>query len=228
MSKRLDLTGQRFGRLVVLKPASKKGKHTYWDCQCSCGNIKSISTSHLRSGHSKSCGCSLRKEVTGQRFGRLKVLGFDHKSKKGAYWKCQCDCGNIKITKGGDLRSGGVTSCGCLWFRSSGEAAFNSYFYNCKRNAKQRNYNFSLSKKEVRKINQQNCHYCGVTPQSIQKGNNSDYIYNGIDRVDNSKGYVGGNVVACCAKCNRMKMAMPQKDFLAHVERIHKHQHNSK
>lgn len=52
-----DLTGQRFGKLVALEKAPSRNKHTYWLCQCDCGNKKEIQTSHLTSGASKSCGC---------------------------------------------------------------------------------------------------------------------------------------------------------------------------
>lgn len=58
MPKTLDITGQRFGKLVALeKVASRSGK-TYWLCQCDCGNQKEIQTAHLTSGATKSCGCN--------------------------------------------------------------------------------------------------------------------------------------------------------------------------
>lgn len=64
MGRFVDLTGQRFGRLVVLERASN-GKHgdIVYRCKCDCGTIKEVTATHLRSGASKSCGC-LRKEVT--------------------------------------------------------------------------------------------------------------------------------------------------------------------
>lgn len=57
MPKALDLTGKRFGRLIVLKRAENKGKKTYWLCQCDCGNLKEVQTGHLASGRIQSCGC---------------------------------------------------------------------------------------------------------------------------------------------------------------------------
>ena len=54
-------------------------------------------------------------DLTGQKFHKLYVIGLDHKDGHGiAYWKCQCDCGNIISVRGGNLRSGVVKSCGCL------------------------------------------------------------------------------------------------------------------
>lgn len=56
MGKIIDLTGQRFGRLVVIKQDTTS-KRTKWICECDCGKIKSIQATHLRSGASTSCGC---------------------------------------------------------------------------------------------------------------------------------------------------------------------------
>lgn len=54
-----------------------------------------------------------RIDLTGQRFNRLTVLRFDHTGRNGSYWLCRCDCGAEKVLPGFNLRSGGVTSCGC-------------------------------------------------------------------------------------------------------------------
>lgn len=67
----MDLTGQRFGRLLVEKagepyiPPKQKGKHRRWVCLCDCGDSKLIRESSLTSGYSNSCGC-LAKEVAGK------------------------------------------------------------------------------------------------------------------------------------------------------------------
>lgn len=55
--KKLDLTGQRFGKLTVIGPAKNIGKRTAWRCQCDCGGEAVVKTCHLRSGHTMSCGC---------------------------------------------------------------------------------------------------------------------------------------------------------------------------
>lgn len=59
MSKFIDLTGQRFGRLLVLEraPSNKEGKAMF-TCKCDCGNIVYVLGKNLRNQHSKSCGCS--------------------------------------------------------------------------------------------------------------------------------------------------------------------------
>lgn len=120
MGKALDLTGQRFGRLIVIeRDFSKKG--VYWICQCECGNIKSIASRHLRSGATLSCGCLQRQrtheknliDLTNQKFGRWTVIDRDY-TKKDTAWICQCECGNIKSVNSKNLREGKSTSCGCL------------------------------------------------------------------------------------------------------------------
>lgn len=59
-----DLTGLQFGDLTVISLALReKGKRKYYRCQCSCGNIKDISASHLVTGASRSCGCKVRERT---------------------------------------------------------------------------------------------------------------------------------------------------------------------
>lgn len=57
MRKAMDLTGQRFGRLVAEKRDYSYTKAAYWVCVCDCGNKKTVQSCHLRSGAIKSCGC---------------------------------------------------------------------------------------------------------------------------------------------------------------------------
>ena len=56
-TKKLDLTGQRYGKLTVLEPAPNIGTKTAWLCRCDCGQETVVRTYHLRSGHTVSCGC---------------------------------------------------------------------------------------------------------------------------------------------------------------------------
>ena len=127
----IDLTNQRFGRLLVLYKTDKRSGHNIvWHCKCDCGNEKDIDGGSLRQGKTKSCGClqkekasktgqqykdnliyNTRKDITDQYFGRLKALEYNEKLKK---WKCQCDCGNIAYVRLNDLESGNTKSCGCL------------------------------------------------------------------------------------------------------------------
>lgn len=121
--ERIDLTGQKFDRLTVIKifPKDDKYKRKFWLCKCECGNEKIIPTGSLRNGLTRSCGCLFkdkglkdRNNLTGQKFNKLSVLGFSHIVKGGnSAWLCKCDCGNEKIIIGYGLKNGTTKSCGC-------------------------------------------------------------------------------------------------------------------
>ena len=119
-----DLTGQRFGRLVALKPAEKrKSGYVMWECKCDCGNTIITIGSNLRNGSKLSCGC-LQKEraatratidITGQRFGELVALGpTEERRWNQVVWECRCDCGKTTYATSTDLVNGSTKSCGCL------------------------------------------------------------------------------------------------------------------
>lgn len=57
MSARHDLTGRRFGRLIVIESAGRKGKSWLWVCLCNCGGKKNVRTDHLLREATRSCGC---------------------------------------------------------------------------------------------------------------------------------------------------------------------------
>ena len=57
-TKKLDLIGQRYGRLTVLRPAGNLGVKTSWVCRCDCGREIAVRTNSLRSSHTVSCGCT--------------------------------------------------------------------------------------------------------------------------------------------------------------------------
>ena len=57
MPKELDITGQRFGKLVALNKEPSRNKKTYWKFKCDCGREKIIQTGHVINGTIQSCGC---------------------------------------------------------------------------------------------------------------------------------------------------------------------------
>lgn len=127
MSKRKDLTGQQFGRWTVLsldEEKTKEKKHSYWICQCKCGNVKTVDGNSLTAGRTQSCGCLQREktsiDITGQRFGKLVALyktdsHYDKNNIARTYWHCKCDCGNECDVPTNSLRHGDTQSCGCLY-----------------------------------------------------------------------------------------------------------------
>lgn len=156
-------------------------------------------------------------DITNQRFGKL--VAIEYVGNRG--WLCRCDCGNTKIATGSNLRKGATKSCGCLHKVTArqngmanalpdGESSFNGLYYGYIKRAKKKNIIFSLDRDSFRELTKQNCYYCGIEPQQainvrgLNRGGTA-YIYNGIDRVDNEKGYEIGNVVSCCKECNNKK-----------------------
>lgn len=137
MGKMIDLINQRFGKLVVIENMGKlDNRRYYWKCQCDCGTIVIKEGSKLRSGNTKSCGCSqhdglkqYNKRQTDQslipvntKFGKLTVLEaigykpqYTGATKNRMWYKCKCDCGNIHEANGNQLKNGNIISCGfCL------------------------------------------------------------------------------------------------------------------
>lgn len=186
------------------------------------------------------CNKNLAHNLEGNRFGRLVAIkrNFDlqkTRKSKSAIWTCLCDCGNTKdVIASALVKENGTRSCGCLGRELSsvrcrelkalpnGEASKNEAYGIYKRRAKLRNYTFELTFRDFIKETQKPCYYCGQEPSNCVKSKtgNGDYVYSGIDRIDNSKGYILGNCVPCCGKCNLMKMHLGFDEFISHVERI--------
>jgi hypothetical protein len=117
---KINLEGMKFNRLTVIGPAGTDGRQDrLWEWKCDCGGTTFATTSDLRHGHKKSCGCLKRvshaKDITGQRFGMLTVMKRAGTNKyRKALWKCKCDCGRTTVVSSVDLVTGNTKSCGCL------------------------------------------------------------------------------------------------------------------
>jgi len=164
--------------------------------------------------------------IVGKKYGKLTVIKRVKSGSRGqARWLCECDCG-IKTTKdGAQIASSHTKSCGCLYKFPPTVASFKKFYEGYQRHADRRGLSFFLSKDKFREITSQNCHYCNELPKPVsgRKQNNGIYIGNGIDRVDNKKGYTIDNCVSCCIICNYAKRSMTVGEFRAWVKRIHKH-----
>lgn len=131
MPKFIDLMGQTFGRLTVIRRAENyilpDGKpRTRWLCQCTCGNQTIVSTQNLRQKTTSSCGCIHRerfrkstKSIVGNRYGKLIVVSQASTkiTKTGQHkimWNCLCECGSYVVVEGSQLKSGKTQSCGCI------------------------------------------------------------------------------------------------------------------
>lgn len=115
MGKKIDLTGQRFGKWTVLRSGENdKWGGRRWLCECDCGTVKEVADKSLKIGRSSSCGCSNKKDLSGRKFGKLKVIGLNDGRKGGCQlWKAMCDCGKIIEVGTTSLLNGHTGSCGC-------------------------------------------------------------------------------------------------------------------
>lgn len=127
-----DLVGREFGFLTVVSRAENhvsSGGNSFvaWNCRCDCGNMIVVTSGHLKTFHTRSCGkCGKydhSRDFTGEHIGRLTVIEKSDEwytypdGSRDFKWVCRCDCGNITVTRGNVLRDTRfVQSCGC-WRR---------------------------------------------------------------------------------------------------------------
>lgn len=123
MARGKDLTGQRFGKLtVVRKTEERREGYVVWHCRCDCGRELDVDTKRLSRGTVRDCGCvpkedarngCVAEDLTGKIFGHLTVIERTENRKGRTCWLCRCECGNLKAVTAHDLKAGKVKSCGC-------------------------------------------------------------------------------------------------------------------
>ena len=215
--------------------------------RCDCGTEKIVGSYYLYRGKGglKSCGClqreSIRKNEVGKKFGLLTVIREVAKRGNGGsiLWECQCDCGNVALVVGTQLRAG-TKSCGCLRHLpgrtrgAPGQAGLTTLYLSYKGGAKSRGLSFELTLDEFRRLTSSSCFYCGVKPSNKQYSyrkpiseearEHTLYVFNGIDRIDNDIGYIFQNCVPCCEICNKAKHALTINEFLSWIARLVEYQ----
>ena len=173
----------------------------------------------------------------GQRFGRGVVIDPEIRVtlKGGNTYRAarlKCDCGNEYTAYIFNIRTGNTQSCGCLaselksqrnrektvYGRTARSEILGSY--RCK--ASRRGYAWELTDEDFDRLTSSPCSYCGCPPSNIRsvKRGIGDFIYSGIDRVDNTEGYTPENTVSCCGDCNNAKSDMSLAEFEAWLDRI--------
>lgn len=233
MGRALELSGMRFGKWTILNRSGSRGGNIFWSCQCECGTIADVMGSNVKLGLSTSCGCVRRLNLLNKRFGKLSVLEKVPSPDSYSRWKVKCDCGAIKVVRGSNLVSGQAKSCGCskilqlMKARGQkdplpfGEAARRVFLRTCKYNAKRRKLTWTISDTEFYEFSNKPCNYCSQPPSQNILKSSGNFTYSGIDRLNSKQGYIFGNVVPCCWKCNWMKRSLSPEEFLAHVKQIH-------
>lgn len=205
--------GKNIGRLITF--------------ECMCGNTKTVTYSNFTK--IRSCGClntrelkdkafckTMKLDLVGQTFGGLTVI---YRNNKNGKWTCLCECGNTKDINGSDMKAGKITSCGCHR-ENKPRRFYNTLYCQYKSNAKKRKLDFSLDKESFKNLVSSNCRYCGVEPFQHLTSVYNDIAYIGIDRVDNTKGYIEDNVVSCCKHCNIAKRNLSEKQFFEWIGKV--------
>jgi len=172
------------------------------------------------------------RDETGKKFGRLTVVKriLPNQGKQVIYL-CKCDCGGETISHIAALKNGHTKSCGCLQKElligrrklGLGISSMRKLIGAYKIGAKRRGFVYDLTEEQFHELTQKDCHYCGAKPSNIymSKGYNGNYIYNGLDRIDNNKGYTIDNVVPCCYICNQAKHNLTIKDFQEWIRKVY-------
>jgi len=225
--------GSSFGKWKVIsvghRPEGSLSRAKYFLCECQCPakTRRMVIGRSLREGTSKSCGCIGPSQNTGKNeinktYGKWTVLDEAkkpvHITGRGKYFLCECSCihKTRRIISGHALRSGGSNNCGCKWRYSirNVDAPFNMLLGNYINSANKRNKSFNLSLDDIKRLSQDICFYCGQQPMATLKPfGKHNFVYNGIDRIDNSLGYTIKNCVSCCKNCNTAKLDMNVDQF---------------
>jgi hypothetical protein len=107
-----------------------------------------------------------------------------------------------------------------------GHASRNELLASYKKSARERGIEWGIDDNDFFVIVSSNCVYCGSQPCTVRKPNkgvNGEFVYSGIDRIDNAQGYIPGNIVACCWNCNRAKGTLGLHAFLVWCDKLSTH-----
>lgn len=138
MSKLNDITGQRFGALVAVRPipsAETADHRPGWLVRCDCGKEKIVNGHNLRQGRITSCGCALARaekrkgpgkhdDLTGQTFGELTAIEYIRTD----YWRWRCSCGKETCARPSLVKTGHITSCGHVLKETARQKVENNIF----------------------------------------------------------------------------------------------------
>lgn len=106
----MDVTGQRFGRLLAVAISHKRRRQIYWLCVCDCGTETTATGPHLRTGRKASCGCIKREHLV--RLSSAKVThGLTHTAEYGIWGGIIDRCNNPKNKNWPRYGGRGITVC---------------------------------------------------------------------------------------------------------------------
>lgn len=178
--------------------------------------------------------------VLGKKFNMLTALSFDNDKKK-RNLLCRCDCGKLYYTDTWSLTSNHIKSCGCQRYthaRITGKQRHNwqgyesiskSFICNCIYSAKTKKLPFNLTIKYIWDLYIKQNMLCAITKLPIQFCGEKIESYKpkfcsvSIDRIDNNKGYIEGNIRLVHKIVNIMKNEIPDDIFIYMCHMVTEH-----
>ena len=179
-------------------------------------------------------------DLTGQTFGKLTICEYVgsrvYGGRKKRFYLCKCECGGVIERPAEYIRTGRITSCGCLRWQSGsdspkwtgyGEISGN-YRDHIKRGAANRNYDFQVSIEEAWDLFLQQDRCCVISGISLtfesRQNKRSKFGTASFDRINSQLGYITGNVQWVHKDINRMKQHFDEKYFFEMCSLVHEHQ----
>jgi hypothetical protein len=176
-----------------------------------------------------------RKDMTGEIFGSLEVVGFSHLSKsRSVYWLCKCKCGNTKPIPRQSLIKGRNITCGCHCNRYAdgssnwkGHGKISGHYWRTIQScAKRRNIDVDITSEQIWELYLKQNGKCALTGIDIDfedKFHNRRNRTASLDRRDSTKGYTLDNIQWVHKDINQMKMEFSEEKLLQYCKLIVEH-----
>lgn len=224
-----DISGKKFNMLTALKRSNNKSSRgAVWTCKCDCGGVKDVVSAELKSGNVKSCGCiKYRGLVIGQNLRKKNEnittcpecnIHFHVKPsilKRSSFVCCSMKCKNAYLSKN-------TQKIGNSKNRSDVERFFDEKATRLKSSAKKRGKEFDESVNgyalnDLWLKQDGKCFYSGID-MNFDPLDKIRLV--SVDRVDNSIGYVPGNIVLCTYAFNSFKFNLTHEEVIKFVSLI--------
>lgn len=160
-------------------------------------------------------------DLKGKKFTNWLVTGNRIVINAKSHWECTCDCGIKKTVSAADLQKGKTKrcfSCSTIYLNKQRRSTplTNTFWNKIERNGKVRSLEFTITKEEAYELYLEQggkCKYTNIPllfPSSTTKSDGTA----SLDRIDNTKGYIKGNLQWVHKKVNQIKMDLEEKDFI--------------